>query len=188
MSDSIVNIVNRALDYLGQQALVSFDEPGPNAAKVRRIWPQVRDSVLREHGWKSATRRLRLNELAEKPAFGFEHRYQLPPDFLRLVNTNPPGARVEVEGDTLLADVKELSIAYVARIENPRLFDSALTDALSLKLAAELAFGVTASVSLAQQLEEKYRLRIREARGYDAREGDYQQPQLGSWARAKLGG
>jgi hypothetical protein len=187
MATSIVDIVNRALDYLGQQPLVSFDEPGPNAAKVRRVWPQARDAVLREHTWKSATRRSRLNLLSDRPAFGFAHRYQLPPDFLRLVDTNPPEARVEVEGDTLLADVEELSIAYVARVDNPRLFDATLSDALSLRLAAELAFGVSASVSLAQQLEDRYRQRLKEARGYDAREGATPPARMASWVGAKLG-
>lgn len=188
MPDSIVSIVNRALDYLGQHSLVSLDEPGPNAAKVRRIWPQVRDAVLREHNWKSAIRRVRLNELKEGSVFGFKHRYQLPPDFLRLVDTFPADARAEVEGDSLLTDVPAIAIAYVARVENPRLFDAALAEAMSLKLAAELAFGVSASVSLAQQLEEKYRLRLRDARGYDARESDGQRWSMGAWARAKLGG
>ena len=187
MPESIVDIVNRALDYIGQQTLVNLDEPGPNPAKVRRIWPLVRDAVLREHGWKCATRRIQLNELREKPVFGFKCRFQLPPDFLRLVDVFPSEARVEVEGDSLLSDLPELSIAYVSRVENPRLFDAALSEALSLKLAAELAYGASASMSLAQQLEEKYRQKLRDARGYDARESGGAQRTLGSWASAKLG-
>lgn len=187
MPESIVDIVNRALDYLGQQPLVSLEEPGPNAAKIRRIWPMVRDGVLREHSWKGATRRIQLNELQHKPTFGFERRFQLPPDFLRLVDTFPHNARVEVEGDSLLADVRNLSIAYIAKVEDPRLFDAVLSDVLSLKLAAELAFGVSASVSLAQQLEDRYRQRLRDARGYDARESAGPERRLGSWAQSKLG-
>ena len=185
---SLVDIVNRALDYLGQQTLMSFDQPGPDAARIRRIWPQVRDSVLREHPWKCATRRGKLNDLKGGPLFGFRHRYQLPPEFLRLVDTEPEDARVAVEGDSLLSDAKPLSIAYVAKVEDPTKYDSLLSECLSIKLAAELCFGVTASVSLAQQLEEKYQRRLRDARGYDAREDAGQQWQPGSWARAKLGG
>lgn len=187
MAYSVVDIVNRALDYLGQQTILNLDDPGPNAARVRRLWPSVRDSVLREHVWKSATRRVKLVEMAEAPAFGFARRYQLPPDFLRLVGTHPANARVEVEGDALLADAADLSIAYVARSDDPRMFDSVLSECLSLKLAAEMSFGITASVSLAEQLENKYRLRLREARGFDAREGAEQIAQPGTWAAAKLG-
>ena len=185
---SLLDIINRALDKLGQQPLVSLDEPGPNAARARRMWPGSRDAVFREHAWKCITKRLRLNELKEPPLFGFTVRYQLPPDFLRLVGTDPEGARIEIEGDTLLADDRPLSLAYVARIENPRLYDASLSEALSLKLAAEMAFGTTASSALADQLRAEYQQRLKEARGHDAREGAGQRDGLGSWARAKLGG
>ena len=187
MPDSMVNIVNRALDLLGQHPLVNLDEPGPNAGRVRRLWPQVRDSVLREHNWKSATRRVKLNELSSKPPFDFERRYQLPPDFLRLVDTFPVDARVEVEGDSLLSDESDLSIVYVARLDDPNLFDSTLKEVLALKLAAELAYGTNVSTSLAGQLEEKYRQRLKEARGHDAREGVSLRSRHGAWVTAKLG-
>lgn len=185
---SLLDIINRALDKIGQKPLVSVAETGPNAARVRRMWPGCRDGVLREHPWKCATKRLSLNELKEKPAFGFSRRYQLPPDFLRLVSVYPEGALVEVEGDTLLADARGLALAYVARIENPRLYDAALAEALSLKLAAELAYGTTGSAGLAEQLLAEYRQKLKEARGHDAREGAGQTRTPGRWARAKLGG
>lgn len=188
MAKATLDIINRALDYIGQQPLVSMDEAGPMAARVRRMWLQARDAVFREHGWKCLTRRRELNRLQEAPAFGFKYRYQLPPDFLRLAATWPAKARVEVEGATLLADAPELSIAYVGRIDDPLLYDSALSEALSLKLGAELAFGSSASVTLGQQLDAKYQQKLREARHYDSREGAGAEYSLGSWARAKLGG
>lgn len=185
---SLLDILNRALDKLGQKPLVNTAEPGPNAARVRRMWPACRDAVLREHPWKCATKRVQLNELKEKPLFGFSHRYQLPSDFLRLVAVEPQGASVEVEGNTLLADVRGLAIAYVSRVENPRLYDAALSEALSLKLASELAYGTTGSSSLAEQLRAEYQQKLKEARGHDAREGSGQTRSMGTWSRAKLGG
>lgn len=184
---NLLDILNRALDKLGQKPLVSLAEIGPNAARVRRMWPGCRDAVLREHPWKCAIKRVRLNALKDKPLFGFSLRYQLPPDFLRLVAVHPDLAGVEIEGDTLLANANPLDLAYVARIENPRLYDAALSEALSLKLAADLAYGTTASSTLAAQLQEQYRQCLKEARGHDAREGAGQTIRPGSWARAKLG-
>ncbi|MDL2291293.1 hypothetical protein LJC09_04235 [Desulfovibrio sp. OttesenSCG-928-F20] len=187
MAEANLDIINRALDFIGQQPLVSLDESGPVAARVQRMWPQARDAVLREHNWKCAIRRTGLNRLKDPPLFGFSARFQLPPDFLRLVATNPEGARVEVEGASLLADCGKLSVAYVARLDDPRLYDAALAEALSLKLAAELAFGSSASTSLAQQMEVRYQQKLRDARSYDSREGAGERWQLGSWARARLG-
>lgn len=185
---SLLNILNRALDKLGQKPLVSLEETGPNAARVRRMWPACRDAVLREHPWKCATKRVKLNELKTRPLFGFSHRYQLPPDFLRLVAVEPGRATVEIEGDAILADSAELSLAYVARIENPRLYDAALSEALSLKLASELAYGTTGSAGLSERIQAEYQQKLKEARGHDAREGAGQTWVPGSWVRAKLGG
>ena len=188
MNASVADIVNTALDYLGQAPIVSFDERSPNAARARRMWAGARDGVLRAHIWKCAQKRVRLARLAARPVFGFAIQYQLPPDFLRLVATEPGNARFSIEGTRIMADVPELCIAYVARVEKANLFDAALRDCLALKLAAMMAYGATASTSLSQALEAQYRDRLKEARSADAREGE---PQThagpGNWAAARLG-
>ena len=185
---ALIDLVNRALEKLGQEALVSLDQTSPYAAKVKRVWPGVLDSVLREHSWRSATRRLKLNRLAEAPLFGWDYRYQLPPDFVSLVQTHPANIQVEIEGDSILCNEKSLGLAYVARLDNPDLYDGALKECLVLKLAAELAYGTTASASLAQALEQQYREKLKDARHQNANESPTPGWQLGSWAQAKLGG
>lgn len=186
MAASIVDIVNTALDYLGQGTIVSLDERSPHAARARRMWAGARDAVLRAHVWKCAQKRAKLARRAEAPLFGFARQFQLPPDFLRLVAVHPD-ARFAVEGNRIMADAEALCIAYVARIEDAGLFDAALRDCLALKLAAMMAFGATASSSLGQVLEERYKERLREARSFDAREGEAQIYAPSAWAAARLG-
>jgi hypothetical protein len=168
----VVDIVNRALGLVGQEPVTSMDDRTPVAAKVRRFWPEVRDSVLRAHLWKCAQRRDALVRLADAPAFGFTSQFQLPGDYLRLVDVEPATARYQVEGRRLLADVDAVSIVYVRREEDATLYDPQLREALAYKLASELAYGDTASTSLAQALDQQYRVRLSEATGTDAREGD----------------
>ncbi|SBV99072.1 conserved hypothetical protein [uncultured delta proteobacterium] len=188
MNASVVDIVNTALDYLGQAPIINMEERSPNAARARRMWPGARDGVLRSHIWKCAQKRVRLAKLAARPVFGFAFQYQLPPDFLRLAGTEPGEARFSVEGDRLMADAPELLIAYVARVEDANLFDASLRDCLALKLAAMMAFGATASTALAQSLDAQYRDRLKEARSADAREGEAQiHKGPGRWAAARLG-
>lgn len=186
MRASVADIVNTALDYLGQSSITGLDERSPQAARARRMWDGARDSVLRAHIWKCAQKRVQLPRLAARPVFGFTYRYQLPPDFLRLVSTNPD-ARFSVEGDTIMADTPELAIAYVARVEDAGLFDAALRDCLALKLAAMMAYGVTASAALSESLETRYKERLREARAADAREGEAQVYAPSRWAGAHRG-
>ncbi|WP_035066656.1 hypothetical protein [Nitratidesulfovibrio termitidis] len=182
----IVDIVNRALGLIGQEHVTSMDDPTPVASKARRFWPEVRDSVLRAHPWKSALRRARLERLAEDPPFGFGAQYQLPGDFLRLVETEPDTPR-QIEGRRLLADVEAVSILYVRRETDVNLYDPQLREALAYKLASELAYGDTASATLAQALDQQYRQRLAEAAGTDAREGEPARPAPSRWVAAHQG-
>ena len=183
-----IDIVNRALGYLGEAFILNIGDASPNAEKMRRLWPDARDAVLRAHLWKCCRRRMRLPKLAERPAFGFAHAFQLPPDFLRLAETSPRRIPYQVEGNRILADTAELSIDYVAREENSEVFDSLLVEALALKLAADAAYGSTASGSLSESLEARYRRVLAEAAATDAREGNpHEPPPKGTWVSARRG-
>jgi hypothetical protein len=188
MPVSTVDIVNTALDYIGQNALTSLEEKTPLAEKARRMWPVALDEVLRAHFWKCAQARANLERLVERPTFGFKHYYQLPPDFVRLVRTEPGDAVISVEGNRLMTDEDKIAIAYVRRLTDATLYDAALRQCLALKLAQMLSFGSTASTAMSQEMEARYRDKLREARGYDAMEGDGLNWPESSWAAAKLGG
>ena len=185
---AVLDIINRGLDLLGQQPLTSMDERTPNAAKVKRVWPGVRASVLRAHVWKCAQERVELARLADRPAFGFSYQYQLPGDFVRLVATDPERAIVCVKGNTLMSDAPTLAIAYVKDVDDAELFDALLVECLAMRLAADLAFGITGSVQMRMGLEETYKRLLADARHVDATEGAGQQFPQSSWVSAKLGG
>lgn len=184
---ALIDIVNRALGYLGAEPLVSLDQATPLAAKVKVVWPLVRDDVLRDHPWNSCKSRVRLGQLATEPVFGFRYQYQLPADFLRLVDMDPADGRYQVEGHWLLSNSPCLSIVYIRREENPQMYDAQLVAVLSVKLAAELAYGVTSSTSLAQSLEEMYQKKLREAKSVNARESDPAVIRASRWVSARLG-
>jgi hypothetical protein len=145
------------------------------------------DEVLRAHFWKCASVRLELAAHKQKPAFGYAHAYQLPDDFVRLVDTDPEDARVTVEGRLLLTDEPRMAVVYVRRLEDSTLYDATLVQCLALKLAQMMSFGRTASTAMSERLEVQYRDKLREARAYDAMEGAPARPGLSGWAAAKLG-
>jgi len=189
MPVSTVDIVNTALDYIGQGLLTSLEEDSPLAEKARRLWPLALDEVLRAHFWKCASNRAKLNELGEKPSFGFARAFGLPGDFIRLEETEPRNARVKVEGRSLLTDEKEISIVYVRRLEDSTLYDATFRQCLALKLASMMAFGSAASTALSQDMDARYKEKLREARMYDTMEGTgLEVDGRSSWANAKLGG
>lgn len=174
MPSSEVAIVNRALDYLGAQAVISLDDGTANSDRMKRQLPSSRDAVLRAYPWNCATRRVSLPALSQAPAFGFARVFQLPVDCLRVLTTEDDvlyDARWRVEGRTLLTDeAAPLRLRYIARIEDPSLYDALLADAISARLAADLAFAITGNATLVQSMAQFAENMLARAKRVDARE------------------
>lgn len=186
---STIDIINRGLTYIGDATIASMADPTPNAEKVRRVWPESRDTVFRDGLWKCLQKRVALARLADAPAFGFKYQFKLPTDFIRVVRLHPEHLNWQVEGEKILTDESALSLAYIARITDSGLYDPALREALACRLAADLCFGNTASTSLWDALENKYRNVMATARNIDAHEGTPANSYSPSaWAASKLGG
>lgn len=140
------------------------------------FYPQTRDEVLRSHRWNFATQRTVLTRLANAPLFGWAVQYQLPIDFLRLLQLNrwrESEARSlhEIEGNRLLTNEEEGQLKYIARVEDANLFDALFIEALAIKLASKLARPLTNSSTMPGQFLEEYeRLTAPLARRINAQE------------------
>ena len=144
---SIVDIVNRALDKLGQNPVVNLVTDGTTSANLaNRTWPIVRDQMLREHPWNFAIKRTNLAPLSDAPDWGYNYQHELPSDFLRLVEIRDVDTdEYQLEGGKILTDESILYIRYVAIIEDPNEYDSAFIDALASRLAFEMCERLTQS-------------------------------------------
>ena len=77
----------------------------------------------------------------------------------------------KIEGRKLLTDYDEAKILYIARITDTAEFDPLFTEALTARLSAELAYSITGSNTLSQQMWQTYESKISEARSIDGLEG-----------------
>ena len=82
---SQTSIVNRALIKLGAQRITSIDDDDKQARIAKELWDTTRDLELSSHPWTFAKSRAELPALAGTPSFGWGFAYQLPTDFLRMV-------------------------------------------------------------------------------------------------------
>ena len=62
-------------------------------------------------------------------------------------------------------------ILYIAKVTDTAQFDSLFVNTLTAKLALELSFPVTNSVTLQAQMQKLYQLKLSEARSVDGQEG-----------------
>lgn len=92
---SDVDICNLSLARLGDDATVSSIDPpegSAQAAHCARFYPIARDSLLEEHPWGFATRRIALALLTQTPPSEWAFTYQVPSDQLNILAVTAPDA------------------------------------------------------------------------------------------------
>lgn len=192
MATSVIEICNSALVDLGEEGISSLADNTKAARLCNQRWPAVRDAVLRAHPWNCAAALACLAASASSPAWKWAASFPLPADCLRVLSVAAGGAGLgawEVQAGQVFCDqAGPLSIAYVRRLEDPRLFDPLLCEALAARLAATLAYPLTASTALGQAFWAIYAEKLCEARGVDAREAaPLPAPAPTTWLAAKMG-
>ncbi|KAB1441836.1 hypothetical protein [Pseudodesulfovibrio senegalensis] len=192
MADSVIEICNNALQDLGEDPIMSLVDESKGARLCNRRWPASRDAVLRAHPWNCCMAQAELAASVDAPRWRWERKYVLPTDCLRVVRVaGADDAEVrdwEIQGQVILCnEAAPLMLAYVRREENPKRYDALLSEALSARLAAMLAYPLTGSTSLADALWHAYQEKLGEARGIDAREGVPGALRSTQWLRARHG-
>lgn len=174
---SQVEIANRALTKLGAARITSLTDNNKSARAIAAVWDTVRRAELRKRNWSFALRRGSLPSLADAPAWGFALAYQLPPDFLRLVQVNDifivpsltdyregDDSAYAIEGNQLLTDFPApLKFRYVADITDPGAFDALFVEAIASKLAYETCYEINQSNQGREAAAQDYRAAISEA-------------------------
>ncbi len=193
MATSVIEICNNALLDLGEDVIMSLTDDSKAAGLCHHRWPAVRDAVLRAHPWNCAMGQAELAAKTLSPLWKWEYEYALPADFLRVIQVvgrdNRDISSWEIQGNLILCDEDApIFISYVRCETDPRKYDALLTETLSARMTAALAYPLTGSTSLAQAHWELYQKKLAEARGVDAREGVPDSVNPTTWLNAKLGG
>lgn len=195
MAASVVQICNLALSHLGAAAIVSLSENSAEGIACNLHYETSRDSVLRDHPWNFAAKRVALAELAETPPAGWSHIYSLPSDCLlarEIVNTlgtdpikfvieSNAGATARV----LLTDQAQATLLYTASVGEVTMFDPLFVEALSWKLASMVCMPLTRDRNIMQMCQTMYLNTLVLAQAADANEGQAETPREADWIVAR---
>lgn len=155
---SEVDLLNDALSQIGSSPILSIDDGSISANHCQRLYPALRDALIRGHHWNWAMTRVELAEDATPPATEFAFSYTLPSDCLKVVefagsNLRTPDSiplldthgvfTYKIEGRKLLTNYGSALIVYLARVTNPDLWDPLFYQVLSTWLASKLASAIT---------------------------------------------
>jgi hypothetical protein len=197
MSD--VDIINAALAKLGAEPILARTENNNRGRTMNARYNSVRDAELRRHRWRFSFSRTSLPALAAAPDSDYARQFELPDDFLRLIEGGDiksapdlcdfrgiDSALYSIEGRTILTNLPApLSIRYIAQIVDDSLFDPAFREALSSRLAYECCKKITGNENEKTGCMEDYKIAIREAIRANALEVAPQQPGDDSWVMAR---
>ena len=186
MATSVVQIVNNALIKIGANAIISLTEDSEAARAANVMYEQVRDATIRDHIWNFAVTRVELAQSVDAPAFEFAFQYQIPSDCLRVLQMESANMVYKIEGRKLLTDEGTAKIMYLGRVTDVNEYDSMFVEALSARLAAELAITLAESNSLYQNMMEMYRLKVADARSADAQESGYSEVIADTWLDSRI--
>jgi hypothetical protein len=171
---SVVDICNSALNQIGASNIIALTEDSKAARICNQRYEFIRDGVFRSHPWNSLITRQILASDSETPGFTYSNQFTLPTDpfCLRVLKLSNPDIKFEIEGRKILCDESTLNVVFVGKITDPNQYDTLLLETIVAALAADIAYPLSGSITLAAQFATLYRDKLKEARFVDATEGN----------------
>lgn len=169
MASSSIEICNQALMLLGDKTIADFNEDSAAAKLCSTLYPLARDAVLRLHPWNCAVKRVKLTPKSQTPEYGYANAFTLPPNLLRLLSIDGL-TDYKVEGREILSDSSSISVRYIYRNENVNEYDSLLVEAMSGYLAYKLAYPITKSSTVREEMKAIFGDLLKLAKSVDAQE------------------
>lgn len=188
---SKVEIANRALQQLGAKRITSLSEDSRNARAISAAYEPVKVAELRKHPWSFAVKRVQLAASASNPIFERASQYPLPSDFLRLLPLDPEAVQNDedwqIEGGSIITDdTGSLNVRYIANIDDPNTMDPMFREALSARLAYELAEEITQSNTKKREAIRNYEDQIAHAKRVNAIERVALVPPEDTWVSKRV--
>ncbi len=165
---SAIKINSNALILLGHSPIATFDDPGSGAQVAANLYETTVRSMLSDHRWRFATKKVELAKLTASPDNEFTYQYQLPTDLIMLIKLQETG-NYEIYGDKVYSNRSTCNIDYIYRIDET-FFTPSFTKALEFFLAAQYAIPVTGNSTRMQEYTSLYEAQLRRAKHTDSAE------------------
>ena len=195
-----VGIYNRTLTKLGSQPVTSTSDESEQCRILNRIYEYVRDAELRDNNWNFAIKRASLAADGTAPAWGYDTRYALPSDCIRLIEIDgftglneplgsygPGHADFHIEGGYIMCDeTGEIDIRYVCKETDTSKYDTLFVEAIASKMAFEACEALTNNAGKKEQYLRDYKEAVSRAKRGDGVETPAEPLQEDSWNLARF--
>lgn len=172
-----VDIVNSALDNLGEANISSLSEASKQALVATQHYPRARDSLLSSYPWRFAFKRAALATTVASNRTEWQYVYVMPNDCLKIRLLVPayyggptstyqePYVATDLQ---IFANITPAYIEYTRRVTDASIFPPLFEDALSWSLSARMAMPLTRKADLAKDAREQAMRSFLQASAWDA--------------------
>jgi len=193
---SVTSICNQALSRLGAPNIINIDDDTESARLCKSVYDNLLDTVLEEHQWSFAIGR---HELPIAPGGGnpgqFANKFLIPVDVMNIIraSSNPDDRHANttawrVEGEYIVSDAGTMYIKTVDRIIDPNAYTPMFRQALAIRIAAELAWAITQSASVADGLLQEYARLMSLAAQKDGQQGTTERIRSSRYIYSRMAG
>jgi hypothetical protein len=198
---SRTQVINDGLRAISANLIADPDEDTESARQAKGVYEQVVRTELEGQAWYFAKDQASLPALADAPIFKYARAFNLPSDFLRLVEIEgrwafsiirgvdtEPLPDYEMQGRAILTNLgAPLNIGYLRDVtSDPTLWSPAFAGVVSAALAVTLAMPLTKSEGMVSLAEKLYQKALRRAKTANAIQMPPQNIPDGSWITARL--
>lgn len=198
---SRTQVTNNALRIISANLIADPDEDTESARQAKGVYEQTVRAEIESHAWSFAKTQASLPESLPAPQFKFSRAFQLPSNFIRLVELQDrwvfsvvrhvdvaPVPAYEVQGRRVLTDIgAPLNITYLQDLSfDPTLWPALFSEVVSAALAVALAMPLTKSEGTVSLAEKLYQKAVRRAIKSNAIQMPPHDIPDGSWVAARL--
>jgi hypothetical protein len=165
-----VSICNMALGRLGAGSIETLADGTQLANYCNLFLGNVVEDILGGHDWRALRKRVELAPLVSTPLYDFDHVYQLPSDFVRIIDVDNDDEEYSIETDELLTDADEVAITYIyCPGDDLTAVPGYVKKAIASELAYQLSIELRSSESTSQRVLAEATRDLQKAKQADAR-------------------
>lgn len=193
---SEVEICNLALSRIGAGATISdLSEESQEAFHCNLVYASARDAVLRDFPWSFAKKYKKLS-VATTSLGKWSYAYTYPNDALSVRSilqaddaADPIKFEIALKDDNvskvILTNQENAELVYTAKVTDATLFDALFIQALSWRIASEVAMPLTRDANAMQSAYQMYQSIVADAQLADARESYDTIERDAEWVRGR---
>lgn len=188
-------LYNSALREVGEASLATLLDGVESRRVLDAVYDDVRYEALADGPWNWATNSVKIAaDTAITLAFGWQHAFSHPSDYIRTValsadeNFTEPLLDCADEGDVFFANVDPIYLKYIySGAADPALWPQKFTRYVTVLLASRIAMRVSGNADMRLNLEKLAVRARRDALQIDQMNSPIHWPPAGSWVRSRFG-